>query len=122
MATSAAGTTLTFNPGGGAAPLGIVQSIRNGETGAELGITNISDTLCKLYEAGLSDFTLDVTVKGAGAASKGDTGEIALSWNDGGTEIDLSGVTWVVMSVTKSGEAGGQATVDYSFKPNAVAA
>lgn len=116
MATSAAGTTITF----GGSSLGVVQSIRVGETGAELDITDISTELCKLYEAGLSDLTLDVTVKGAGAASKGDTGAIALTWNDSGSEITVSGITWVVMSVQKSGEVGGQAIVEYAFKPNAI--
>jgi hypothetical protein len=74
MPTTAAGTVFSFD----GASLGIVQSVRDAESGAELDITDIGEVLCKLHEAGLSEITIDVTVKGEGAASKGDTGEIII--------------------------------------------
>ena len=83
MTTSAAGTILTFN----GAILGIVQSVRVGETGAELDITDIAAAVCKLYEAGISEATVDVTVKGAGAANVGDVCEIVVIWADRDTPI-----------------------------------
>ena len=112
MPTSTGGTTITFN----SSSLGIVQSVRDGDTAAELNITDISSNSYHVFEAGLKQKEISVTVKGNGAASVGDTGAIAISWNDTGTEITLA-TTYVCLSANKQGDVGGQSTIEYTFKP-----
>jgi len=56
MATSTGGTTLTFN----SSSLGIVQSIRNNETAAEMDVTDInSDSQWNAYLSELDAIGLD---------------------------------------------------------------
>lgn len=112
MATSTGGTTITFN----SVSLGVVQSIRQSDTAAELDITPINSNSYHIFEAGIKQKEITVGVKGAEAATTGATGAIALAWNDGGNSITLA-TTYVCLGVNKSGEVGGQSTVEYTFKP-----
>jgi len=112
MPTSTGGTTLNFN----SATLDIVQSIRDNETGAELDITDISSNSYHIFECGIRQKEISVTVKGAGTAAVGETGAITLTWNDGGNSIPLA-TTYVCLANNKSGEVGGQSMHEYTFKP-----
>lgn len=112
MGTSTGGTSLKFAN----AVLGIVKSIRLSDSAAELDVTDILSNSYHIFEAGLKQKELNVTVAGKGATSAGTSGIIALTWNDTGTEISLA-TTYVCLSANKSGEVGGQSTVEYTFKP-----
>lgn len=112
MPTSTGGTTILF----GNSSLGIVKSIRVVDTAAELDVTGINANSYHIFEAGLKQKEINVTVAGAGGTSVGSSGAIALAWNDSDSSITLA-TTYVCLSVNKSGETGGQSTTEYTFKP-----
>ena len=116
MPTSTGGTTITFTVGNSAVSLGVVQSIRQSDTAAELDVTDINSNSYHIFEAGLSQKELTVGVKGAAAVAVGSSGTIALGWNDTGNSITLA-TTYVCLAANKSGEVGGQSTTEYTFKP-----
>lgn len=106
------GTTLLFD----SQPLGTIQSLNASEGGEALEVGGAADDE-HLYEAGIPDCEVNVTVKGTGAAARGDTGALAITWKSGGTEG--SGTLFVCTKADKKGDHGGIITTDYTFKPAA---
>lgn len=113
MAFSANGTTVSF----GGNSLGELTDISFSTEGEKIDVSNLSDTI-KIYEVGQSDIECEISVNGhpsaSGAVSKGDTGALTITWNDGSTDsITLSLVT----SIETSGEVDGKVESTLTLVP-----
>jgi hypothetical protein len=107
MAVSANGTTISF----GTVDLGIVASISNENTGAEIDVTGLEDTQ-KTYEAGQLDSKVTVTAYGVPADTYGDSDSLSITY-PGGSSTSLG--TFVCTGVSDSSEKDAPTTTTYKF-------
>ncbi len=72
-----------------------------------------------LYVPGIPEETLTVTTLGGPQCDAKDTGDTAVTWNDGGDigTIGDDDVTAMCMSTNPGGSLDGQATTEHVFKP-----
>ena len=104
---NANGTTITF----GTANLGIVQSISNDSTGAEIDVTGLDDTE-KYFEAGQLDTKFTVTTKSEPAGIYGTTDTITVDYPvAGNTSIG----TFVCTGESVSSEIDAPTQTTYKF-------
>ena len=107
MAVSANGTSVAF----GSEDLGIVASISNENTGAEIDVTGLADTQ-KTYEAGQEDSKVTITAYGQPADIYGDVDSITITYA-GGTSSSLG--DFVCTGVSDSSEKDAPITTTYKF-------
>ena len=109
------GSTVTF----ATASLGALRSIDFSETGAQVDTTGSSDAQ-KSFRAGIPDPTITVTVVGplAAGVAIGTVGDIAITWQDTGTDGTISDC--VAVDRGKTGSMDGEMTSTYTFKAGQV--
>lgn len=112
MAESANGSTATFD----STALGTVRDISWTENGNPIDVTDLGDTN-HIFEVGITDIECTLTVVGGedSAAAVGDSGTLAISWNDGSSES----ATMVCTNRETSGSLDSEITTNYTFKPSA---
>lgn len=108
MAESSNGSTLTF----GATAQADVRSITFTEDSSPIDITTLGASE-HLYESGLIDLELTAEAVGINAIDVGDTGSVAIAWNDGGSD-SVTGM--ICISKEATGSIDTEITTSLTFK------
>ena len=104
---NANGTTISF----GSAVLGVVSSIQNDSTGAEIDMSGLEDTE-KYYEVGQLDTKFTVTTKSEPAGIFGDIDTISIDYPTAGT---VSIGTFVCTGESVASEIDAPTMTTYKF-------
>ena len=110
MGLSANGSAVSFATN----PVGDVTSISFSDGANEIDVTNLADAT-HVFESGIPTLEVTIEINGTTSIDRGDTGAIAITWNDGGT--DGSGVTWLCSSRESSGGIDEPITTSLTFVP-----
>ncbi len=104
------GTTVTF----AGTPITGLRSVRYQGTCARPSVTG-AEAATRLHKAGLPNRTVTVTIVGSTSIAKGDTGALAIAWNDGGTKGSMAKAV-VIKAPSMSGALDGDNTTTIVFR------
>lgn len=107
---AAEGTTFTFDDGVRQDPTFDMVSIGASQDGSPVEVTTLS-SLVHEFINGIPAFEITCELKGSATLAKGDTGQVTIGYNDGGSE-DFGEVWFVVTKVDVNAAVGG--TIDMS--------
>jgi len=111
------GSTLTFD----SSPVGDkLRSISTSEDGGDVNITGSGHSVGLSIDA-IPKLEITATVVGVASQARGDTGAIAVAWNDG-TSDDGGGHTFRISKREVSGDMDGELITSLTFVPTAEAA
>lgn len=99
MADSTNGSTITF----GGSPQGDLISLAFNESAEQIQVTNLASGT-HVFESGILQQELTFSINGVSTLSIGDTGAVAVAWNDGANDSMTSGV---VVGNERSGDLDG---------------
>lgn len=105
------GTTLSF----GAVDQTPVRSMTYNETSNEHDITDLAKSQ-HTFIAGIATFELTIEIIGNTTMERGDTGVIAIAWNDG-TSDNGGGAKFLITSKEVSAEVDSEITSSLTFVP-----
>lgn len=109
MAKSANASTITF----GGSPQGELQSLAFNESAEQIQVTTLASSV-HVFEDGILSQELTFDVLGVSSLSIGDTGAVAVAWNDGTNDTMTSGV---VVNNERSGDLDGAITSSITIVP-----
>jgi hypothetical protein len=109
MAKVANGSTLSF----ASANVGELADIGLKVGGAWVDVSDLADTV-KKYEVGQDDIEVSATVVGESTIDRGDTGNVVIAWNSGGSDTLGS---MVVGSKETSGAVDGRIETKLTLRP-----
>ena len=106
------GTAITFPST--STRLNPVTDITHNQSGAVIAIGG-STSAGYVYEDGLTDESVEITVQGGSTVTKGSTGQVKAIWNDGSSNTLISKA--VVISVNKTGSVDSPISSSITFRP-----